>query len=71
MAVSLLLTAFLFGLPVIQYQIYDQNGVMKGTKGIAYDREQYADLSVPLTEEYITKTIREVQGMSGCTPPAG
>ncbi|MFG6364562.1 MAG: ABC transporter permease subunit, partial [Schaedlerella sp.] len=61
MAVSLLLTAFLFGLPVIQYQIYDQNGVMKGTKGIAYDREQYADLSVPLTEEYITKTIREVQ----------
>ena len=63
MAVSLLLTAFLFGLPVIQYQIYDQNGVMKGTKGISYDREQYADLSVPLTEEYITKTIREVQGL--------
>ena len=63
MAVSLLLMAFLFGLPVIQYQIYDQNGVIKGTKGIAYDREQSADLSVPLSEEYITKTIREVQGL--------
>lgn len=61
MAVSLLLTAFLFGLPVIQYQTYTQDKVIKGTEGIAYNKEQYANLSVPLSEEYITETIREVQ----------
>ena len=61
MAVSLILTGFLFGLPVIQYQTYNQDGVIKGTEGIAYEKGQYADLSVPLSEEYIAKTIREVQ----------
>ena len=61
MAVSLILTGFLFRLPVMQYQIYDQDGVIKGTEGIAYEKEQYADLSVPLSEEYIAETIREVQ----------
>lgn len=61
MAVSLILTAFLFGLPVMQYQTYNQDGVIKGTEGIAYTKEQYADISVPLTEEYITETIQEVQ----------
>ncbi len=61
MAVSLILTGFLFGLPIIQYQTYNQDGVIKGTEGIAYEKEQYADLSVPLSEEYIAETIREVQ----------
>ncbi len=61
MAVSLILTGFLFGLPMMQYQIYNQDGVIKGTKGIAYEKEQFADLSVPLSEEYVTETIREVQ----------
>ena len=61
MAVSLILTGFLFGLPIIQYQTYNQAGVIKGTEGIAYEKEQYADLSVPLSEEYIAETIREVQ----------
>lgn len=61
MAVSLILTGFLFGLPVIQFQIYDSEGAIKGAEGIAYEKEQFADLSVPLSEEYVAKTIREVQ----------
>lgn len=61
MAASLLVTAFLFGLPVLQFQTYNQDGVIKGLEGIAYEKEQAADYSVPLTNEYITETIREVQ----------
>jgi len=61
MAVSLLVTAFLFGLPVMQYQTYNQDGVIKGMAGIAYAKEQYESLSVPLTDEYIADTIGEYQ----------
>lgn len=61
MAVSLIVTAFLFGLPIMQFQIYHQYGVMKGLEGISYKKAQYTDISVPLTEEYVTDTIREVQ----------
>lgn len=61
MAVSLIVTAFLFGLPILQYQTYNQDGVIKGTEGIAYNKEQYADITVLMSEEYITETIREVQ----------
>ena len=61
MAASLLVTAFLFGLPVMQFQTYNQEGVIKGVEGIAYEKEQAAEYSVPLTNEYITETIREVQ----------
>lgn len=61
MAISLLITAFLFGLPIIQYQTYNQEGVIKGKDGIAYNKEQYKGLSVALTETYITDTIREYQ----------
>lgn len=61
MAVSLILTAFLFGLPIMQYQTYNQDGVIKGAEGITYEKEQYSELSVPLTDEYITETILEVQ----------
>lgn len=61
MAVSLILTGFLFGLPIIQYQTYNQDGVIKGADGIAYEKGQYVDLSVPLSEEYVAETIREVQ----------
>lgn len=63
MAVSLILTGFLFGLPIMQYQTYNQDGVIKGAEGIAYEKGQYEDLSVPLSEEYVAKTIREVQGL--------
>lgn len=63
MAVSLLITAVFFGLPVIQFQTYNQDGVLKGLEGIRYEREQYADISVPLTDEYVTETVREVQGL--------
>lgn len=38
MAVSLILTGFLFGLPVIQFQIYDSEGAIKGAEGIAYEK---------------------------------
>lgn len=61
MAVSMLVTAFLFGLPVLQFQTYNQEGVIKGLEGIAYEKEQAAAYSVPLTNEYVTETIREVQ----------
>lgn len=61
MAISLLLTAFLFGLPILQYQTYNQNGVIKGFEGIAYEKEQYKDLSVPITDEYAAQTITEYQ----------
>ncbi len=61
MTVSLLVTAFLFGLPVMQFQTYSQEGVIKGLEGIAYEKEQAADYSVPLTNAYITETIGEVQ----------
>lgn len=63
MAVSLIVTAFLFGLPVIQFQTYNQDGVIKGTAGIAYEKAQYANISVPLTNDYVTETIREVQAL--------
>ena len=61
MAISLILTGFLFGLPIMQFQTYNQDGVIKGSAGIAYEKEQYEKISVPLTEEYVTKTIKEVQ----------
>ncbi len=50
MAVSLLLTGFLFGLPILQFQTYSQDGVIKGGAGIAYEKKQYQELSVTLTE---------------------
>ena len=61
MAVSLIVTAFLSGLPIMRFQTYNQDGVLKGFEGISYKKAQYMDISVPLTDEYITDTIREVQ----------
>lgn len=61
MAVSLILTAFLFGLPAMQFQTYDQDKVIKGRAGIAHEKQQYLKVSVTLSEEYITETIRRVQ----------
>ena len=61
LAVSLILTSFLFGLPIMQYQTYSEDGAIKGKEGIAFSKKQFADLSVPLTEEYITEIIQEVQ----------
>ena len=61
MAASLLLTAVFFGLPVLRFQTYHQDGVLRGLAGIAYEKKQYADLSVLLTDEYIADSIREVQ----------
>ncbi|MCI8991150.1 MAG: ABC transporter permease subunit [Eubacterium sp.] len=61
MGISLVLTGFLFGLPVMQYQTCNQDGAVKGAAGIAYEKEQYAEISVPLSEEYVAETVREVQ----------
>ena len=61
MAASLLLTAFLFGLPILQYQTYNQDGVIKGPEGISYTKSQYQDISAPITDEYVEKTITEYQ----------
>ena len=61
MVASLLVTAFLFSLPIIRYQTYNQEGVITGLDGIAYEKEQAEKYAVPLTEEYIAETIREVQ----------
>lgn len=61
MAASLLVTVLLFGLPVMQFQTYNQEGVIKGFAGIQYEKEQAAKYAVPLTNEYITETIRQIQ----------
>ncbi len=61
MAISLLLTAFLFGLPILQYQTYNQDGVIKGFDGIAYEKEQAQNVSGPLTDAYIAETVAEYQ----------
>lgn len=61
MATSLLITAIFFGLPILQFQTYNQEGVLRGIEGIEYEKEQYEKLSVPLTNEYVAKTIEEVQ----------
>ena len=34
MVASLLVTAFLFGLPIMQFQTYNQDGIIKGFEGI-------------------------------------
>ena len=61
LAVSLLLTAILFGLPIMQYQTYNADGVIKGLEGISYTKEQYSQISAPLTDEYIAGVVLEVQ----------
>jgi len=61
MLLSLLVTAFLFGLPIMQFQTYNQDGVIMGAAGIAHEKEHAAKISVPLTEEFVTETIRNYQ----------
>ena len=58
MVASLIVTAFLFGLPILQYQTYNQDDVIKGFAGIEYEKKQAEKYAVPLTDEYITDTIR-------------
>lgn len=61
MAVSLLVTSVFFIMPYLQFQTYNQDGVLKKAEGITYEKEQYARYSVPLTSTYVTETISEVQ----------
>lgn len=61
MAVSLIATAFLFGLPVLQYRTYSREGAIQGMEGIAHQKACYSAVSGTLTEDDITQTIREYQ----------
>ena len=60
MAISLLVTAFFFSLPIIQYYTVSKDEQYKGLKGIKHQKEQYQTVSVLLTNEYISDTISEV-----------
>lgn len=61
MALSLLVIGFLFSLPVMQYQIYNQEGAIKGREGIAYQKLQFENLAVDLTDDYVTESINKYQ----------
>lgn len=61
LTVSLLVTGFLFGLPIMQYQTVTQNETIRGLAGITYERERQKELSASLTDEYIHETINEYQ----------
>lgn len=61
MVVSMIVMAFLFGLPVMQYQIYNQDGVIKGFDGISYTKEQSAAFSALLTDEHIAHIVQDYQ----------
>lgn len=61
MLFSLVVTAFLFGLPIMQYYTISKDKEYRGLAGIQYQKEQYENFSVPLTNEYITSLVQEVQ----------
>ena len=60
MFVSLIITAFLFGLPILQFQTYDKDVLMKGMDGIRYERSIKNGIDVTLTDEYAKSVIDEV-----------
>lgn len=60
MFVSLIITAFLFGLPILQFQTYDKDVLMKGMDGIRYERSIKDGINVTLTDEYAESVIDEV-----------
>ena len=60
MFVSLIITAFLFGLPILQFQTYDKDVLMKGMDGIRYERSIKNGIDVTLTDEYAESVIDEI-----------
>ena len=60
MVVSVLLTAFLFGLPILQYQIYNQEGVLRGLAGIEYEKALASENTVVLNDEFVQDIVHEV-----------
>ena len=60
MFVSLIITAFLFVLPILQFQTYDKDVLMKGMDGIRYERSIKDGIDVTLTDEYAESVIDEV-----------
>ena len=63
MLISLIITAFMFGLPVLQFQTYDKEDVRKGIEGIRYERSIKDGIDVTLTDEYVETVIDEVNGL--------
>lgn len=63
MGAALIVTVFLAALPVLQYQTYTADGVIQGLEGIAYEKRQAEKYAVPLTDEYVAETIRQVQAL--------
>ncbi|MBQ6304860.1 MAG: ABC transporter permease subunit [Clostridiales bacterium] len=63
MLVSLIITALLFGLPVLQFQTYDKDVLMKGMEGIRYGRSIKDGIDATLTDEYAESVIDEVNGL--------
>lgn len=61
MLVSLIVTIFLFALPVLQFQTYNEEGVMKGLDGIAFKKTQ--DVSEKLTDAYVTAAVNDVKAL--------
>ena len=60
-AVSLLVTAFLFALPVMQYQVYDHGEPRKGLNGVAFQKAQFSGGDIWLTDESVAGQIDEVR----------
>lgn len=60
MVVSVLLTAFLFGLPILQYQTYNQEGVLCGLAGIEYEKALASENTVVLNDEFVQDVVQEV-----------
>ena len=58
MAASLLITAFFFGLPVLQFQTCQPG---RGSPDLRIQYEKRVYWKYLLTNEYVTETIREVQ----------
>lgn len=61
LSVGLLLIVLLFGQPLMQFEVYHENGSIKGAAGIAYAKENDKKLAASLTEQYITDTVKEYQ----------
>ena len=63
MLASIIITALLFGLPVLQFQTYDKGELRKGLDGIRYERSIMSGKDVLITDEYAREVIDEVNGL--------
>lgn len=63
MLASIIITALLFGLPVLQFQTYDKGELRKGLDGIRYERSIMSGKDVLITDKYAAEVIDEVNGL--------